>query len=79
MNKKILLVVAVMIFIQLTCPIGGGDGWNGAETECAQAAEAAGYGDFETRMVGGICQVNAGRVPGRDIWVDLAAMPRRTE
>lgn len=74
MKKRIAVVLLVIVFIQLAC-IGGGKGWNGEEGNCARAADAAGYGDFETRMVGGICQVNAGRVPGRDIWVELAAMP----
>lgn len=78
MKKKILLVVTVLVLVQMAC-FGGGDGWNGEESNCARAAAAAGYGDFETRVVGGICQVNAGDVPGRSIWVDLEYMPRRVQ
>lgn len=76
MKKKWLvgLVIIVIVLAQIACA-GGGAGWNGEESECAQEAAEAGYEDFETRVVGGNCQVCAGQTPGRDIWVNLTDMP----
>ena len=68
------LAVVVLVLVQIAFT-GCGAGWNGEESKCAQEAADAGYKNFATRVVGGNCQVCAGRVPGRDIWVNLTDMP----
>ncbi len=79
MKKKLAvgMVVLVIFLAQAAClGSGSGSGWNGGERECAEAAAEAGYGNLATELVGGMCTVNAGSVPGRDIWVPLADMPQ---